>query len=52
MRDLEAPVRKYDHDYGIGPWDIYELNPGNVKGLREYGQPVERLWRLAVAMVG
>lgn len=25
---------------------------GNAKDLREYGQPVERSWRLATAMVG
>lgn len=31
---------------------IYEFNPGNAKDLREYGQPVKRSWRLAVAMVG
>jgi Glyoxalase/Bleomycin resistance protein/Dioxygenase superfamily len=52
VRDLEAAMRTYVHDYGIGPWDIYEFNPGNVKDLREYGQPVERSWRLAFAMVG
>ena len=52
VRDLEAAMRTYVHDYGIGPRDIYEFNPGNVKNLREYGQPVERSWRLAVAMVG
>jgi methylmalonyl-CoA/ethylmalonyl-CoA epimerase len=52
VRDLEAAMRTYVDDYGIGPWDIHEFNPGNVKDLREYGQPVERSWRLAVAMVG
>jgi methylmalonyl-CoA/ethylmalonyl-CoA epimerase len=41
VRDLEAAMRTYVHDYGIGPWDIYEFNPGNVKDLREYGQPVD-----------
>lgn len=45
-------MRKYVDDYGIGPWKIYEFNPGNAKDLREYGQPVKRSWRLAVAMVG
>jgi methylmalonyl-CoA/ethylmalonyl-CoA epimerase len=52
VRDLDAAMRTYVHDYGVGRWDIYEFNRGNVKDLREYGQPVERSWRLAVAMVG
>ena len=52
VRNLDAAIRKYVDDYGIGPWKIYEFNPGNAKGLHEYGQPVERSWRLAVAMVG
>jgi Glyoxalase/Bleomycin resistance protein/Dioxygenase superfamily len=51
VRDLEAAMRRYV-DYGIGPWEIYEFNPGNVKDMREDGQPVERAWRLAIAMVG
>src|ERR1039457_4483835 len=52
VRDLDATMRKYVDEYGIGPWKIYEFNPGNAKDLREYGQPVKRSWRLAVAMVG
>jgi hypothetical protein len=52
VRDLDATMRKYVDEYGIGPWKIYEFNAGNANGLREYGQPVERSWRLAVAMVG
>jgi len=42
VRDLEAAMRTYVHDYGIGPWETYEFNPGNVKDLREYGQSIER----------
>ncbi|MGD0902663.1 MAG: VOC family protein [Terracidiphilus sp.] len=49
VRDLAATMRKYVDEYGIGPWKIYEFN---AKDLYEYGQPVKRSWRLAVAMVG
>ena len=52
VRDLEATMRRYVDDYGIGPWKVYEFNAGNAEDFREYGQPVERSWRLAVAMVG
>jgi methylmalonyl-CoA/ethylmalonyl-CoA epimerase len=52
VRDLEAAMRTYVDHHGIGPWDVYEFNPGSVKDLREYGQPAARYWRLAVTMVG
>jgi methylmalonyl-CoA/ethylmalonyl-CoA epimerase len=52
VRDLDAAMRTYVHDYGIGPWDVYEFNPGNVMNMREDGQPVDRSWRLAVAQLG
>ena len=52
VRDLEATMRTYVEDYGIGPWHVYEFNPGTVKDLREYGEPVERSWRLAISQVG
>jgi methylmalonyl-CoA/ethylmalonyl-CoA epimerase len=52
VRDLDATLRRYVKDYGIGPWAIHEFNPGNAEDLREDGQPVERSWRLAVTTVG
>jgi methylmalonyl-CoA/ethylmalonyl-CoA epimerase len=48
VRDLGATMRAYVDEYGIGPWKIYEFN----QDLHEYGRPVKRSWRLAVAMVG
>jgi len=29
--DLEAAMRTYVEGYGVGPWDVYEFNPGNVE---------------------
>jgi Glyoxalase/Bleomycin resistance protein/Dioxygenase superfamily len=52
VRDLEATMRRYVDDYGIGPWEVYEFDAGTAEDFREYGQPVERSWRLAVATVG
>jgi Glyoxalase/Bleomycin resistance protein/Dioxygenase superfamily len=45
VRDFEAAMRTYVHDYGIGPWQVYEVNVENANDYREYGQPVERSWR-------
>ncbi len=52
VRDLDATLRRYCDDYGIGPWEIHEFNAGNAEDLREDGEPVERAWRLAFTMVG
>jgi len=52
VRDLASAMRNYVDHYGIGPWQIFEFNPGNARDLHDYGQPVKRSWRLAIAMVG
>ena len=52
VRDLEATMERYVHDYGIGPWDIYEFNPATVSEMTKDGEPAECAWRLALAMVG
>ncbi len=44
-------MRRYVDDYGIGPWEVSGFNAGKAEDFREYGQPVERSWRLAVATV-
>jgi hypothetical protein len=35
VRDLEATMRRYVDDYGIGPWEVYESNAGNAEDFRE-----------------
>ncbi len=45
-------MRRYVDDYGVGPSEVYEFDAGKAGDFREYGQPVERSWRLAVATVG
>jgi methylmalonyl-CoA/ethylmalonyl-CoA epimerase len=52
VRDLEATMRTYVHEYGIGPWEVYEFNPDTVTEMVKDGQPAEYAFRLAVTMVG
>jgi methylmalonyl-CoA/ethylmalonyl-CoA epimerase len=52
VRDLEATVRRYEDDYGIGPWQFARIDLGDANDYREYGQPVERSNRIAMARVG
>ncbi len=51
VRDLEATLRTYVEEYGIGPWEIYAFDGDQVIPLR--GEPaVAGAWRIAVTMVG
>jgi catechol 2,3-dioxygenase-like lactoylglutathione lyase family enzyme len=52
VRDLDAAVRTYNDDYGIGPWYIYEFGPDTVENMTRDGKPAEFAWRLALAQVG
>src|SRR5918997_5401028 len=52
VRDLEATVRRYEDDYGIGPWQFARIDLGEEHNYREYGRPVERSTRIAIATVG
>ena len=52
VRDLDATIRRYADDYGIGPWDVHEFHVGEAEAFRQYGRPAEGAWRLATTMVG
>ena len=52
VRDLEATVRRYEDDYGIGPWRFARIDLGDANNYREHGRPVERSNRIAIATVG
>src|SRR5215217_4255362 len=50
VRDLEATVRRYEVDYGIGPWRFDRIDLGAANDYREYGRPVERSNRIAITL--
>jgi methylmalonyl-CoA/ethylmalonyl-CoA epimerase len=52
VRDLEATARRYEEDYGIGPWRFDRIDLGAANDYSEYGEPVERSNRIAITMVG
>lgn len=52
VRDLDATLRRYVDDFGIGPWQIFEVTPENAPDLRHDGHPIEAATRAAVATVG
>ena len=52
VRDCMTMLKKYYHDYGIGPWVIHEMTPEKMKVMEVRGKPVEYAMRLAVAFIG
>jgi methylmalonyl-CoA/ethylmalonyl-CoA epimerase len=52
VRELDATVRRDEDDYGIGPWRFDRIDLGAENDYREYGEPVKRSNRIAMAMVG
>ena len=52
VRDLDAALRTYVEEYGLGPWSIYEFNPQNVQDMVKDDEPAEYAMRIAVTTVG
>jgi methylmalonyl-CoA/ethylmalonyl-CoA epimerase len=50
--DLEAAMKTYVEEYGIGPWQIFELNPENMSDMIRNDEPGSYAMRLGVTMVG
>jgi hypothetical protein len=52
VKDLDEAVKRYWHQYGIGPWAIYDFNPKTVKEMILHGKPAEYSMHLAMTFVG
>jgi methylmalonyl-CoA/ethylmalonyl-CoA epimerase len=51
--DLDAAMQRFTDDYGIGPWEVYQFKPGDIKEWYEHGQRVPpSKTRFAAAKVG
>jgi len=52
VRDLDATLRTFVHEYGLGPWEIFEMPPGSIDDFTYEGGPAEFGMRIALGMVG
>src|ERR671920_2176269 len=57
VRDLDATLRNYVDDFGIGPWQVHEFDPESAENMLEQGRPVEpsgrgAVTRFATTMIG
>lgn len=50
--DVEAAVRRYEADFGIGGWQVMEIGSENTENVRLYGKPLEWKSKIAITMVG
>jgi hypothetical protein len=52
VADLEEAMRTFVEDYGIGPWEVAEFNPGTTEELEIGGQRVDHAFRTAGTRIG
>jgi methylmalonyl-CoA/ethylmalonyl-CoA epimerase len=52
VADLDAAMKRYNDDYGIGPWSIYEFGPDTVENLTRNDEPASFAMRVALAPLG
>lgn len=44
VRDLDAMMRGYTDDYGVGPWEIHQFKRENIKEWLSRAWPVSVKW--------
>lgn len=52
VRDLDAAVRHWADDLGIGPWRVWTMEPPHLHDMVYRGEPVSFRFRHALAMSG
>ncbi|MDA8212282.1 MAG: VOC family protein [Clostridia bacterium] len=52
VRDMDASVKRYADEYGIGPWAIYDFNPDTLDNMILHDKPQEWSMRAALADIG
>ena len=52
VRDLEAAMKRHWETCKIGPWDIYQFEPGKVENYTYRGKPATHTCLIAVVWSG
>ena len=52
VHDLYAAMDTYVREYGIGPWEVYEMNSETVSEMEKDEVPAPHAMRLGLTMVG
>ena len=51
VRDLDASIKRYVEEFGIGPWSIHAFSPDWIQGMNFRGKQQGHSMRLALADV-
>ncbi len=52
VRDLDAAMRKYSDEFGIGPWSVYTFSPDWIQAMTFRGKEQGYTMKLALADAG
>jgi len=52
VKDGYATMKKYNDDYGIGPWEVYKFNPDTVKNQAVHGKAQENSYLVFITQIG
>ncbi|WP_166397576.1 VOC family protein [Rubrobacter marinus] len=52
VRDLDASMKRYVEEFGIGPWRVYTFSPDWIKGMTFRGEEQGYSMKLALADLG
>lgn len=52
VRDLDAAMRRYADQLGIGPWDVYTYGPHRMHTMTLHGENRPYVMKLALAFLG
>jgi catechol 2,3-dioxygenase-like lactoylglutathione lyase family enzyme len=52
VKSVDEMVKRYNDEYGIGPWRIWEFGPDTVNDMTIHGKREDYRMRLALARVG
>ncbi len=52
VRNLDATIRHYEEDFGIGPWTRWDTTPEFFPDQHEHGVPVAHTTRCAATTIG
>ena len=52
VHDLEKSIEHYQNTFGIGPWEVTNVDTSTISDMTYHGRPVQHRFRAAFAMVG
>ena len=52
VHDLEKSMERYEKAFGIGPWEVINVDSSMFSEMTYHGKPVQHRFRAALAMVG